>query len=137
MSSLFKMCGSKTTFQSLYIYIYGLTEAHLKALLSYKITSGISLIGGVFFTQKGKSMENITLLGTDSSPLKIGHPKRKPVFQPSIFRCKLAVSFREGRSIFFLLKSWGKKTHQNPINQHLQRGAKWFLKGVTSPSLRV
>ena len=28
---------------------------------------------------------------TNSSPLKIGHPKRKLVFQPSIFRCKLLV----------------------------------------------
>ena len=34
---------------------------------------------------------------TNSSPLKIGHPKRKQVFQPSIFRCKFAVSFREGK----------------------------------------
>ena len=31
---------------------------------------------------------------TNSSPLKIGHPKRKLVFQPSIFRCH--VSFRDG-----------------------------------------
>jgi len=29
------------------------------------------------------------------SPLKIGYPKRKLVFQPSIFRCY--VSFREGK----------------------------------------
>ena len=29
---------------------------------------------------------------TNSSPLKIKHPKRKVVFQPSIFRCH--VSFR-------------------------------------------
>ena len=38
-------------------------------------------------------------------PLKIGHPKKKlsySVFQPSIFGCKLAVSFREGRSIFWV-----------------------------------
>ena len=35
-----------------------------------------------------------TLPKTNSSPLKIGHPKRKLVFQPSIFRCH--VSFREG-----------------------------------------
>ena len=33
---------------------------------------------------------------TNGSPLKIGHPKRKLVFQPSIFRCY--VSFREGTS---------------------------------------
>ena len=36
-----------------------------------------------------------TLPETNSSPLKIGHPKRKLVFQPSIFRCE-NVSFREG-----------------------------------------
>ena len=29
----------------------------------------------------------VTLPETNSSPLKIGHPKRKTVFQPSIFRC--------------------------------------------------
>ena len=29
----------------------------------------------------------ITLPKTNSSPLKIGHPRRKVVFQPSIFRC--------------------------------------------------
>ena len=32
--------------------------------------------------------------GSPSLPLKIGHPKRKLVFQPSVFRC--CVSFREG-----------------------------------------
>ena len=31
---------------------------------------------------------------THSSPLKIGHPKRKFMFQPAIFRC--CVSFRDG-----------------------------------------
>ncbi len=30
-----------------------------------------------------------------ANALKIGHPKRKFIFQPSLFRCKLAVSFRE------------------------------------------
>ena len=35
-----------------------------------------------------------TLPETNSSPLKMGHPKRELVFQPSIFRCY--VSFREG-----------------------------------------
>ena len=38
--------------------------------------------------------KQVTLPETNSSPLKIGHPKRKLVFQPSIFRCY--VSFREG-----------------------------------------
>ena len=47
-----------------------------------------------------------TLPETNSSPLKIGHPPKgnKKVFQQSMFRCKLAVSFREGnywRCFFF------------------------------------
>ena len=33
---------------------------------------------------------------TNGSHLKISHPKRKLVFQPSIFRCE-NVSFRDGR----------------------------------------
>ena len=45
----------------------------------------------------------ITLPETNSSPLKIGHYKRKFIFQPSIFRCKLAVSFREGTCLGSLL----------------------------------
>ena len=36
-----------------------------------------------------------TLPETNGLPLKIGHPKRKLVFQSSIFRCY--VSFREGK----------------------------------------
>ena len=39
-----------------------------------------------------------TLPETNSSHLKIGHPKTKVVFQPSIFRCYL--SFREGNWVF-------------------------------------
>ena len=35
-------------------------------------------------------------VGGESSPLKIGHPKRKVIFQPSIFRCE-NVSFREAK----------------------------------------
>ena len=41
---------------------------------------------------------SITLPETNNSHLKIGHPKRKLVFQPSIFRCY--VSFREGKLKF-------------------------------------
>ena len=59
----------------------------------------------VFFRVRGwEKMESchlrkIHLPETNSSPLKIGHLKRKQiVFQPSIFRCKLAVSFKEGTS---------------------------------------
>ena len=45
---------------------------------------------------KFKNIQTIIkpLLKTNSSPLKMGHPKRKPIFQSSIFRCE-NVSFRE------------------------------------------
>ncbi len=52
-----------------------------------------------------------TLPKTNSSPLKIGHPKRKLVFQPSIFRCE-NVSFREGSGVRYpshLVKRFWKK----------------------------
>ena len=47
----------------------------------------------ITWTEKGP----FALLGTISSHLKIGHPKKNPkrkriVFQPSIFRCELLVS---------------------------------------------
>ena len=52
-----------------------------------------------------------TLPETNSSHLKIGHPKRKVVFQPSIFRGY--VSFREGKlqrkpTVFASQKEGGK-----------------------------
>ena len=46
----------------------------------------------------------ITLPETNSSPLKIGLPKRKIVFQPSIFRCELLVSGRVTISWYYLYK---------------------------------
>ena len=42
------------------------------------------------------NVHKCTLPKTNSSPLKIGHPKRKFIFQPLIFRCE-NVSFREGK----------------------------------------
>ncbi len=41
------------------------------------------------------SLDQIWLPRTNELPLKIGHPRRKLVFQPSIFRCENA-SLREG-----------------------------------------
>ena len=52
---------------------------------------------GAPFPRK-KTKLKITLPETNSLPLKIGHPKRKLVFQPSIFRCY--VSFREGNGFW-------------------------------------
>ena len=43
----------------------------------------------------GETHKPTTLPETNGLPLKIGHPKRKLVFQPSIFRGE-NVSFREG-----------------------------------------
>ena len=58
-----------------------------------------------FFKPRGKSdwlnEKKHTLPETNSSHLKMGHPKRKLVFQPSIFRCY--VSFKEG---IILLMTW-------------------------------
>ena len=34
-------------------------------------------------------------------------------------------------------QNFKRHSHHSRFFQHLQRGAKWFLKGVTSPSLRV
>jgi len=46
-------------------------------------------------------------LKTNSSPLKIGNPQIKLVFQPSIFRG--CISFREGKTFneFSTPKKWG------------------------------
>ena len=49
-------------------------------------------------------------------PMKIGLPNRKVVFQPSIFRCKLAVGFREGKSFTFI-------TSLEPMIPGLQRSS--------------
>ncbi len=57
-----------------------------------------------------KNLTVTTLPETNSSPLKIGHPKRKPVFQPSIFRGY--ASFREGN----WLKSYNKINNSHVIN---------------------
>ena len=61
-----------------------------------------------------------TLPTTSSSPLKMGHPKRKLVFQPSIFRCKRLVCFREGIPLVFvcfLSHLWRRKIEiQAPKN---------------------
>ena len=43
---------------------------------------------------------------TNSLPMKIGFPKKKLVFQPSIFRCY--VSFRECNFVFFFWLGLGK-----------------------------
>ena len=43
----------------------------------------------MFFPQN-VNFPGCTLPETKSSPLKIGHPKRKLVLQPSIFRFKMA-----------------------------------------------
>ena len=40
----------------------------------------------------GSNVGDDALPKTNSSPLKLSHPKLKLVFQPSIFRCELLVS---------------------------------------------
>ena len=68
-------------FQRLYLYInlYGILKTFL---LSHKpIKHTVYIL-------------KYTLPETNSSHLKIGHPKRKLIFQPSIFGCELLVSGR-------------------------------------------
>ena len=70
---------------------------------------------GCFFLQQ------IILPETKRFPLIIGHSKRKLVFQPSIFRCKLAVSFRGKNCI---ISTWGSTIKHlscawNVWNHHL------------------
>ncbi len=50
---------------------------------------------GIIPPSKYGYFTSVTLPETNSSPLKIGHPKRKLVLKPSIFRFE-NVSFREG-----------------------------------------
>ena len=76
-------------------------ESHLKKrTISKKKVSSSNLHSSIFMLFFfGSNMYQwystvITLLETNSSPEKIGHPKRKVVFQPSIFRCELLVSVR-------------------------------------------
>ena len=71
-----------------------------------------------------------TLPETNSSPLKMGHPKRKLVFQPSIFRGY--VSFREGRMEIGEAKS---KFYPNLIQtwQRINAKSDVFLWLVSTP----
>ena len=57
-----------------------------------------------------------TLPETNSSPLKIGHPNRKLVFQPSIFRGY--VSFREGSSDLLETKPREKHHEDEIVSEH-------------------
>ena len=65
----------------------------------WKFPNGLKKKSGDFLKQKGdipanskprnstKALFQLTLPETKCSHLKIGHPRRKVVFQPSIFRC--------------------------------------------------
>ena len=78
-------------------------------------------------------MENITLLGTDSSPLKIGHPKRKQSYSNHPFSGANLLLVSGRVDLYVFLGNPGKKKHKNPINQHLQVGVPYMvpLQGVT------
>ena len=67
------------------------------------------LILPLFWFPESPIQDRFTLPETNSSPLKIGHRKRKGVFQPSIFRCY--VSFRESRSKDSLTLGWFRESH--------------------------
>ena len=85
----------KKTF--LYLCPYMWHSLKLTASLHLKI-DGWKTIGSfrdaIHFQVRTVSFREGALPKTNSSPLKIGRPKRKLVSQPSIFKCY--VSFREG-----------------------------------------
>ena len=64
------------------------------ARLGWPLPVGVFPLGRHKNTETLKSTQKNILPETNSLHLKIGHPKRKLVFQPFIFRCY--VSFREG-----------------------------------------
>ena len=64
---------------------------HLKTPWKHRLDAGNRISPSLELHKKGIP----TLPKTSSLHLKIGHPKRKLIFQPSIFRCE-NVSFREG-----------------------------------------
>ena len=93
--------------------------------LRSKISMGI-LTGNFHEVPTEQKHEKKTVIytpETNSSPLKIGHPKRKLVFQPSIFRCELLVSGRVER------KLWGRQAicpkHKNSANPFEKILVKW------------
>ena len=72
-----------------------------------------------------------TLPETNTLHLKIGHPKRKLVFQPSIFRCE-NVSFREGKTpssgkSSYKVSRLSENTSIPGENSHQARGGNWPL----------
>ena len=83
----------------------------------------------------------LTLPKTNSSPLKISYPKKKLVFQPSIFRCELLVS---GYLVWpFILNQWTTATAEHLLHDpsrppsarafaHSRRGPPW----LTGPQWR-
>ena len=81
----------------LYLCPYMWHSLKLTASLHLKIDGWKTILtfrDAIHFQVRTVSFREGTLPKTNSSPLKIGRPKRKLVSQPSIFKCY--VSFREG-----------------------------------------
>ena len=76
-----------------------------ESLRSVKLTSHLSPKGSVN-CQVFPVVASLKL--TAKAPENRPGPKRKLVLQPSIFRCKLAVSFREGSIFFGQVSLWMK-----------------------------
>ena len=69
-----------------------LLQFHVCLSQRYSDLCILGIARALVFGVRGPTM--FTLPETNSLPLKIGHPKRKLVFQPSNFRCY--VSFKDG-----------------------------------------
>ena len=61
----------------------------------------------------------VTLPKANSSPMKIGHPKRKVVFQPSIFRGEMLVSGRVRPSSHMTLETTWNNSYLKPWQFHI------------------
>ncbi len=103
--------------QQLYIVIRCYATQHHWQALSQEGCGKKSPLHLKCFKTRFRTLSTITFLLpslklTASSPLKIGHSKRKLVFQPSIFRCY--VSFREGNCLLKYNSSWPtfRKAHR-------------------------
>ena len=111
--------------------------------LTWKLTYHFRHIPWTKSTKVGRW--HYTLPETNSSPLKIGLPNRKVVFQPSIFRSKLLVS-----GGIFLLNTWSPvfrwhdrpsfspaQVEQSPKNKRKPRKMKERLVGVPHEHVRT
>ena len=80
-----------------------------------------------------------TLLNWDVSPLKLGDElwDRQCITKSMYYCISLVVNSLCLTCLYWIGETFTVHKRQVEVYQHLQKGAKWFLKGINSPSLRV